>query len=58
MTNIYVVQSADGAAETYTPYFAAGGFRFAQLSGLPADHNLTPDQVNGLLTQLQVRLRL
>ncbi len=45
-------------AETYTAWFAAGGFRFAQVSGLPADHNLTPDQLHGLVTQLQINSRV
>jgi alpha-L-rhamnosidase len=35
-TNLYTV-SADGKyGETYTAYFAAAGFRYVQLSGLPA----------------------
>lgn len=33
-TNVYIV-AADAAGERYTPYFAAAGFRYAQLSGLP-----------------------
>jgi hypothetical protein len=35
MTNLYIVRG-DGSEERYTPYFAAAGFRYAQLSGLPA----------------------
>jgi alpha-L-rhamnosidase len=41
MTNVYIVRG-DGAAENYTPFFAAGGFRFAQISGLPPAANFTP----------------
>ena len=41
MTNIYVVGSGEsggggGGEETYTAFFAGAGFRYAQLSGLPA----------------------
>jgi hypothetical protein len=42
MTNLYTVSgvstgaSAGADEETYTAYFAAAGFRYAQLSGLPA----------------------
>ena len=35
MTNVYVVRG-DGSAEEYTPWFAAAGFRYVQLTGLPA----------------------
>ena len=31
MTNLYIVRG-DGSAETYQPFFATGGFRYAQLS--------------------------
>eukprot|EP01051_Picozoa_sp_SAG22_P000173 SAG22_NODE_3_length_48349_cov_158.681180_34_plen_907_part_00 len=34
-TNIYIV-GADGKSETYVPRFAGAGFRYAQITGLPA----------------------
>lgn len=51
MTNVYIVQaskdsSGNVVAEHYTPFFAAAGFRYAQLRGLPANHNLSPSQLN------------
>ena len=48
-TNVYVVRG-DGTAETYTPFFAAGGVRYGQISNLPA--TFTPSL--SLLTGLSV----
>lgn len=48
-TNLYTVAS-DGNAEDYTALFAGAGFRYAQLSGLPAGH--TPSAK--VLTALRV----
>ena len=51
MTNVYVVQATKDSSgnvveEDYTPFFAAAGFRYAQLRGLPANHNLSTKQLN------------
>jgi hypothetical protein len=46
-TNLYTVRG-DPAGENYTAYFAAAGFRYAQLSGLPHD---TPATASMLTAQ-------
>lgn len=47
MTNVYIVKG-DGAAETYTPYFAGAGFRYVQVSGFPAGMTPTASMVSAL----------
>ena len=52
MTNLYTVRGGNSdEAEEYTPYFAAAGFRFAQLKGLPSAYG-APDRT--MLTALRV----
>jgi hypothetical protein len=58
MTNVYVVQGNNVQGEEYRPFFAGGGFRYAQLSGLPSSHNLTPAQVLALVAQVQINSRI
>lgn len=47
MTNVYIVRG-DGQPENYTALFAGAGFRYAQLSGLPAGHTATKSMLRGL----------
>jgi alpha-L-rhamnosidase len=49
MTNLYTV-GGNSAGETYTALFAGSGFRYAQISGLPA--GFTP--AAGLMTAKMV----
>ena len=40
MTNVYIVKDNVSAID-YTPHFAAAGFRYATISGLPISFNVT-----------------
>jgi alpha-L-rhamnosidase len=47
MTNVYIV-GGRASGETYTPYFAAAGFRYAQVSGFPATFTPTAEMLVAL----------
>eukprot|EP00966_Prymnesium_polylepis_P034625 805141-Prymnesium_polylepis.2 len=47
MTNVYTVRG-DPAGEEYTPSFAAAGFRYVQLSGVPTGVKPTTGWFNAL----------
>jgi len=53
MTNVYTVRG-DGQAEQYTPYFAAAGFRYAQLSGFPSTFKPNLSVLTALATNTAV----
>lgn len=53
-TNVYVVGHGD-KAESYTPLFAAGGLRYAQLTGLPPHMQPSRSWLSGLKVNSAVR---
>lgn len=53
MTNVYTVKG-DGEEEVYTPFFAAAGFRYAQLSGFPPSFTPALSTLTALSTHTDV----
>lgn len=54
MTNVYIVGAGDGAVD-YTPFFAAAGFRYVTVSGLPSGFTVTEDMLLSHFVHTDVR---